>query len=76
MTIFHESIRTVYKNKVMGQYEKAEEDFKNLEKKQSQLVKERQSINKTIADLDEKKKVALSATWVKVNRDLGAIFSM
>ena len=44
----------------MGQYEKAEEDFKNLEKKQSQLVKERQSINKTIADLDEKKKVALS----------------
>ncbi len=28
-----------------------------------------------IEELDEKKKVALKATWLKVNHDFGAIFS-
>ena len=42
---------------------------------QRQLVRPRPLPLQVIEELDEKKKAALKATWLKVNTDFGAIFS-
>ncbi|CAK9228215.1 unnamed protein product [Sphagnum troendelagicum] len=55
---------------------KADEESKELLKKREIVQNDKVKIQKVIHELDEKKKEALKATWQKVNKDFGSIFSM
>jgi structural maintenance of chromosome 2 len=61
--------------KVMGMFEKAEQEFKELVKKRDIIEKDRRTIEAVISELDHKKNEALKTTWQKVNKDFGSIFS-
>jgi structural maintenance of chromosome 2 len=61
--------------KVMGMFEKAEQEFKDLVKKRDIIDKDKKTIEQVIIELDVKKNEALKSTWQKVNKDFGAIFS-
>lgn len=61
--------------KVMGMYEKAEQEYQELMSKKAIIEKDKKKIEDVIAELDEKKSEALQKTWVKVNGDFGSIFS-
>lgn len=61
--------------KVMGMYEKAEQEYQELMNKKAIIENDKKKINDVIAELDEKKSVALKKTWEKVNGDFGSIFS-
>lgn len=54
---------------------KNHEELESLMTKRQQLEKDKNQIMQVIGELDEKKRVALQATWVKVNEDFGKIFS-
>lgn len=62
--------------KAMGMFDKAEAEYKDLAEKKRIVMKDKEKIQAVIAELDEKKKEALYATWTKVNKDFGSIFSM
>lgn len=62
--------------KAMGMFDKAEAEYKDLAEKKRIVMKDKEKIQAVIAELDEKKKEALHATWTKVNKDFGSIFSM
>ncbi len=61
--------------KVMGMIEKAEAEYKELQRKRTVVENDKKKIQSVIEQLDEKKKAELQRTWVKVNRDFGSIFS-
>lgn len=61
--------------KVMGMIEKAEGEYTELLRKRKVVENDKKKIQAVIEELDTKKKSELERTWVKVNRDFGAIFS-
>jgi structural maintenance of chromosome 2 len=61
--------------KVMGMYEKAEQEYQDLVRKRAIIEADKLKIEQVIAELDRKKNEALETTWRKVNRDFGTIFS-
>jgi structural maintenance of chromosome 2 len=62
--------------KVLGMFDKAEAEYKELTEKRRIVMNDKDKIEAVIYELDEKKKEALVATWQQVNRDFGSIFSM
>jgi structural maintenance of chromosome 2 len=61
--------------KVMGMYEKAEQEYQELINKKTIIENDKKKIEDVIAELDQKKSEALQKTWAKVNGDFGSIFS-
>jgi len=61
--------------KVLGMIEKAEGEYSELLRKRKVVENDKKKIEAVILELDEKKKIELERTWVKVNRDFGSIFS-
>lgn len=61
--------------KVLGMIEKAEGEYSELLRKRKVVENDKKKIEAVILELDEKKKIELERTWVKVNRDFGMIFS-
>lgn len=60
--------------KVMGMIEKAEQEYQGLMNKRHIIENDKEKITSVIKELDAKKNEALQTTWVKVNKDFGAIF--
>jgi len=74
----HEDQSKLSKNinkKVMGMYEKAEQEYQELMNKKQIIEKDKRKIEDVIAELDQKKSEAVQKTWEKVNHDFGSIFS-
>ena len=71
-----EGIAKSINKKVIGMFERAEQEYDDLMKKKEIIVKDKQKIEDVIKELDEKKKEALLATFQKVNKDFGSIFSI
>ena len=61
--------------KVMGMFDKAEGEAQDLGEKRRIILNDKEKIEAVIGELDERKKQALEATWTKVNKDFGSIFS-
>lgn len=61
--------------KAMTMYEKVEADYGHLAEKKRIVECDRDKIQRVITELDEKKRAALEATWRKVGKDFGSIFS-
>eukprot|EP00696_Hemimastix_kukwesjijk_P018451 gnl/Hemi2/7340_TR2498_c0_g1_i1.p1 gnl/Hemi2/7340_TR2498_c0_g1~~gnl/Hemi2/7340_TR2498_c0_g1_i1.p1 ORF type:complete len:424 (-),score=183.44 gnl/Hemi2/7340_TR2498_c0_g1_i1:130-1290(-) len=61
--------------KVMGMFEKAEQEYQDLVEKKKIVENDKLKIEAVIRELDEKKKEALQSTWLQVNKDFGSIFS-
>ena len=61
--------------KVVGMYEKAEEEHRDLCKKREIIIHDRGKIKEVIDDLNEKKTAAIRKTYEHVSRDFGNIFS-
>lgn len=59
----------------MGMIDKAETENSELRRKKEVILNDKAKIEAVIEELDVKKVEALQATWVKVNRDFGSIFS-
>ncbi|KAJ4459087.1 putative Structural maintenance of chromosomes protein 2 [Paratrimastix pyriformis] len=54
--------------KVIGMYERAEQEYRDLVAKKDTVEKDKAKIESAIAELDRKKNEALAATWTKVNK--------
>ncbi len=61
--------------KVMQMFEKAEQEYNELKRKKDVVENDKEKIELVMDELDEKKKAALQTTWLKVNADVGSIFS-
>eukprot|EP00808_Paulinella_micropora_P020662 g57751.t1 len=61
--------------KVMGMFEKAENEYGDLMKKKEIILQDKSKIEQVIKELDQKKSEALEKTWKKVTTDFGSIFS-
>lgn len=61
--------------KVMTMFEKAGNDFEDLNKKRDVIQNDKLQIEHTISELDAMKQDAVRRTWVHVNRHFGSIFS-
>ncbi|KAL3152149.1 Structural maintenance of chromosomes protein 2-2 [Trebouxia sp. C0010 RCD-2024] len=61
--------------KVLTMFEKADAEYAELSGKKQILHMDKDKIQKVIGELDEKKREALHASWVKVNQDFGSVFS-
>lgn len=61
--------------KVVGMFEKAEEEHKELLAKRDIILKDKEKIENVIMDLDQKKKEAIEKTHEKVSTDFGMIFA-
>lgn len=62
-------------HKVVGMIEKAEKEYSELNNKRKIIEKDRNTIERVMGDLDQKKNQTLFETYQKVNRDFGSIFS-
>lgn len=71
----HEKLSKSVNKKVMGMFDKASDEYKELLRKRKVVESDKKKIQDVIHELDEKKKAELEQTWVKVNRDFGSIFS-
>jgi structural maintenance of chromosome 2 len=60
--------------KVMGMFEKAEQEYQDVMEKKRIVENDKRKIEQVIDELDEKKNQALKITWTKVNRDFSSIF--
>jgi len=60
--------------KVMGMFEKAEEEYQDVMEKKRIVENDKRKIEAVMMELDEKKNQALKTTWTKVNRDFSSIF--
>lgn len=60
---------------VLTMFEKADAEYAELSGKKQILHMDKDKIQKVIGELDEKKREALHASWVKVNQDFGSVFS-
>lgn len=56
-------------------FDKVEQEYQQLAEKKRIVQNDRDKIERVIAELDEKKREALDATWRKVDKDFGSIFS-
>ena len=56
-------------------FEKADAEYAELSQKKQILHMDKDKIEKVMRELDEKKREALHASWVKVNQDFGSIFT-
>jgi len=61
--------------RVMQLFDTAEASFRELSAKKAIVSADREKIRAVIAELDDKKRVALEKTWTKVAADFGSIFS-
>ena len=61
--------------RVLQMFDKAEAEFRELSEKKTIVQADRAKIQRVIAELDEKKRDALTKTWEKVDVDFGTIFS-
>eukprot|EP00741_Cyanophora_paradoxa_P002664 tig00000615_g2585.t1 len=61
--------------RAMGMFEKSEAEYHDLISKKQIIENDKKKIQSVIKELEVKKKEALRATWVKVNKDFGSIFS-
>lgn len=61
--------------RVLQMFDKAESEFRELSEKKTIVQADRAKIQRVIAELDEKKRDALTKTWEKVDVDFGTIFS-
>lgn len=60
--------------KVMGMFEKAENEYQDLLHKKDIIQKDKSKIEEVIDELDRKKNEVLQSTWAKVTKDFGSIF--
>jgi len=60
--------------KVMGMFEKAEQEYQDVMEKKRIVENDKRKIEMVMDELDEKKNQALKTTWTKVNRDFSSIF--
>jgi structural maintenance of chromosome 2 len=60
--------------KVMGMFEKAEQEYQDVMEKKRIVENDKRKIELVMIELDEKKNQALKTTWTKVNRDFSSIF--
>jgi structural maintenance of chromosome 2 len=60
--------------KVIGMFERAEQEYDDLVSKKQIIEKDKQKIQDVIQELDEKKREALTSTYQKVNKDFGSVF--
>jgi hypothetical protein len=70
-----ESLSKKINKKVLGMFEKAEQEYHDLMKKKAIIEKDKAKIEEVIVELDRKKYEALESTWKKVTKDFGSIFS-
>jgi len=70
-----EKLSKTVNKKVLGMFDKAESEYKELTEKRRIVLNDKSKIEAVITELDEKKKEALVATWRQVNSDFGSIFS-
>mmetsp|Transcript_15898 Transcript_15898/g.31167 ORF Transcript_15898/g.31167 Transcript_15898/m.31167 type:complete len:1174 (+) Transcript_15898:40-3561(+) len=70
-----EELSKTINKKVMGMFEKAEQEYQDLMKKKEIIEKDKQKIEEVILELDRKKNEVLETTWKKVTKDFGNIFS-
>ncbi|KAF8337439.1 condensin complex subunit SMC2 [Cantharellus anzutake] len=68
-------MRKTVNPKVMGMIETVEKKEAELLKMLSTVLKDKEKIEDTIAELERHKRDALQKTWNKVNADFGAIFA-
>eukprot|EP00958_Prasinococcus_capsulatus_P019684 scaffold2455_cov387-Prasinococcus_capsulatus_cf.AAC.15 len=61
--------------KVMTMFDKAEQEYRELEEKKRIVLNDKAKIEKAIRELDDKKREVLFNTWQKVTKDFGSIFS-
>eukprot|EP01132_Coremiostelium_polycephalum_P001504 gene1504-1896_t len=61
--------------KVLSMFDKAEQEYNDLVEKKTIIENDKLKIEAVIEELDEKKNESLRATWIKVNKDFGSIFS-
>jgi structural maintenance of chromosome 2 len=54
--------------KVMGMFEKAEQEYQDVMEKKRIVENDKRKIEMVMQELDEKKNEALKTTWTKVNR--------
>jgi len=71
----HKVLEKSVNKKVVGMFEKAEEEHADLIKKKDIIIADKAKIEKVIMDLDQKKKEAIEKTHSKVSDDFGKIFS-
>uniref|UniRef100_A0A0A9YHW3 Structural maintenance of chromosomes protein 2 n=1 Tax=Lygus hesperus TaxID=30085 RepID=A0A0A9YHW3_LYGHE len=71
---FNKLTRRVNINSIT-QYEKMETEFRDLQRKRDQLLRDKVQIETMIQDLDVKKNEAVIQTWDTVNRHFNSIFS-
>ena len=60
--------------KVMGMFEKAEQEYQDVMEKKRIVENDKRKIEMVMQELDEKKNEALKTTWTKVNRHCSSIF--
>lgn len=61
--------------KVMGMFEKAEQEYHELMRKRDIIEADKAKIEQVITELDRQKNEALERTWRKVTKDFSSIFS-
>jgi structural maintenance of chromosome 2 len=71
----HNAMAKKINKKVMNMFDKAESEYNQLTEKKRIVMNDKESIEKVITELDEKKRETLEKTWIKVNKDFGSIFS-
>ncbi|KAF5319361.1 hypothetical protein D9619_008670 [Psilocybe cf. subviscida] len=70
-----EGMKKKINNKVMNMIDTVEKKEADLKKNMAIVEKDKEKIEKTVADLDGYKRDALMKTWEKVNTDFGGIFA-
>ena len=59
---------------VMNMYQNAVKEYDDVMEKRRTVTKDKEKIERVIAELDVKKNEALEKTWTQVNKDFGSIF--
>jgi len=75
LTAENQSLGKRINRRALSLFEKSEQEYQDLMNKKRIIENDKQKIYAAIRSLDEKKRLALEATWQRVNRDLSAIFS-
>lgn len=75
LTEEQEELSKTINKKVMGMFEKAEQEYQDLMKKKDIIEKDKLKIEEVILELDRKKNEVLETTWKKVTTDFGNIFA-
>ena len=70
-----ENISSKINKKVLGMFEKAEQEYSELMKKKHIIEADKAKIEQVILELERKKNEALQTTWKRVTIDFGSIMS-